>query len=94
MLVDHYHLSLDQIANLTDRSISSVYFHARTKEGYIRVPTPPVLSSSVESEDEAVAETEETALSDLRAVLASGLITQENYDECVAKIKEKFSGSR
>jgi hypothetical protein len=90
ILADHYHLSLDQIANLTDRSIAEVYFHARTKEGSIQIPVP-VMTAAQEEQTEA--ETEESALRDLSFLRGANLISEENYAVCVAEIKRKYRGS-
>lgn len=35
ILVDHFHLTVDDVARLTDYQISAVYFHARDENGAI-----------------------------------------------------------
>lgn len=85
--MDHYHLTLLEIANLTDRTIKSVYFHARTKEGAIDVPLPVV--EKVEEE-----ETEESTLRDLLFLLQSKLISEENYQACVEEARRKYRNGK
>ena len=85
ILVDHYHLTLREIGDLTDRQIAEVYFHARTKEGSIDVPVPAV-------EATRGPETEAKLLADLAFLRAANLITAENYERCVAEAKGKFRG--
>ena len=84
VLVDHYHLSLREIADLTDRQIKDIYFHARTKEGTIDLPMtflPP----------EEEIPTLETTMRDLNFLLSNKAISPENYAECVAAAQEKFN---
>ena len=83
--MEHYHLTLAEIANLTDRSIKSVYFHAREKDGSIRMPLPEVTQ-------EAPPETEEGTLQSLAFLLSANLITPANYAQCVEDAKRKFNG--
>ena len=85
VLADHYHLTLDQIADLTDRQISEVYFHARTKEGAVEIPVP-----DVEVVEEP--ETEADVLLHLDLLRAANLIGDENYRQCVADARRKFGG--
>jgi hypothetical protein len=85
ILVDHYHLTLPDIANLTDRSIDEVYFHARTKEGSIEIPLP-----AVEAAD--VPETEEKLLADLAYLRGALGLTDENYAACVEEVRGRFRG--
>lgn len=81
--MEHYHLTLAEIANLTDRSIKSVYFHAREKDGSIRLPVPA-------AEEVAEPETEEGTLQSLAFLLAANLITEANYRQCVEDAKRKY----
>lgn len=83
ILVDHYHLTLREIGDLTDRQIKEVYFHARTKEGAIDVPVPAVEATREEGDPLAA------ALRDLAFLKATSLITAENYEACVADAKRK-----
>lgn len=85
ILVDHYHLTLREVAALTDRQIRDVYFHARTKEGSIDVPVP-----AVEAPDEPPSL--DATLRDLGFLKAAGLITAENYGACVAAAEGRFRG--
>jgi hypothetical protein len=86
ILVDHYHLTLPDIAALTDRSIDEVYFHARTKEGSIEIPLPAVEAPA------DVPETEGKLLADLALLRGNNLISDENYAACVAEVRRKFRG--
>lgn len=89
MLVDHYHLSIPEIGNLTDRQIAKVYFHARDKDGMIRLSVPTIEKA------EDTPETLESALADLeflRMVLPN--IDQESYEKSVEELKRKFNGSQ
>ena len=85
VLVDHYHLTLREIGDLTDRQIKEVYFHARTKEGAIDIPLPPV-------DETPVPDTEERLLADLAVLRGANLITEDNYRQCVADAKRRFRG--
>lgn len=40
LLVKEFHLTLDQIYNLTPRQIQCFYLHPRDSEGALKVPTP------------------------------------------------------
>lgn len=85
MLVDHYHLTLPEIGNLTDRSIAAVYFHARTREGVIDIPVAAV-------EAAPTPDTEEQLLAELAMLRGANLITDENYHQCVEDAKRRFRG--
>lgn len=73
---------MDEIGELTDRTIHTVYFHKRSKEGAIEIPMPTV--SSMQEE------TLESALADLEVLKA--LLTQENYEATKAAVLERFRG--
>lgn len=66
---------MSQIWSLTDKTICNVYFHARTKEGAIRFP------SAVGAKN--ILKTPSDTKTDLGILLATGVISQQNYDECM-----------
>lgn len=88
VLVDHYHLSLPEIGNLTDKQIVKVYFHARDEDGTIRLPVP-----TIEKIDKP--ETLESVLADLEFLrMFLPHTTQENYEKSAEEIRRKFDGSQ
>lgn len=73
---------------MTDRTISEVYFHARTKEGYIDIPLPEIIGEEQEGEEASL----EGTLAGLKILLDAGMITRENFEDCTKQAKEKFNG--
>lgn len=86
VLADHYHLTMPEIAALTDRQIAEIYFHARDDKGMIKVPVIEVVRPEKE-------ETLESVLSDLQFLKTGGLITEENYLRCVEGAHKRFNGA-
>jgi hypothetical protein len=84
ILVDKFHLSMDQIAKLTDRQIMDVYFHKRDAEdGTIVFPEP----IQREVKDERTQKV-------LRAIQAldyfSKAMNKKEYDAAKAKLLVKY----
>ncbi len=47
ILVDHFHLNLNDISNLTPKQVDSIYFHSRNKDGSIK----PNVSTTFEKKE-------------------------------------------
>lgn len=86
LLVDRFHLTIPEIAKLTDRQLHQVYFHKRTKEGMIEIPMPSV-EMAMEAE-----ETEEKTLRDLAALLDSGFIVKQDFERLKQDVAAKYHG--
>jgi hypothetical protein len=79
LLVDRYHMTLDEVAALTDYQIVHIYYHKRNKEGGIAFPELPV-----ESRDDTFEET----MIGLKQM--QPLMKPELYEEAVRKVRVKF----
>lgn len=49
-LLDHFHISMDQLARLTDRQIYELYFHPRDDKGSIEPKDEPERGAATEEE--------------------------------------------
>ena len=85
-LLDHFHLSLNEIADLTDYQIQELYFHKRDEDGSIVMPKPPRKARKQ-------AATMEEELQDLfilhNSLKAFGGLN--NYSQLVEQIKTKWT---
>jgi hypothetical protein len=82
-LLDKFHLSVAEYAELTDRQIHQLYFHKRTKEGAIDVPDHAEASDGVPL-------TYEQEVQKLMEAKAKVGLSDENVRACVAGLKKKF----
>lgn len=85
-LIKEYHLTLDQIGELTDRQIVDYYFHPRDKEtGVIKIP------SNWNVDEFRTPLTLEEELMQLDSLAIQVNLTPENVEECRRQLREKFS---
>ena len=82
-LMDRFGLDPARIAPLTDRQILQFYFHPRDKDGSLKV-------DAVEALEDTKPETFDEAMFSLDVLRHAVKLTDENYSECVAKLKKKF----
>jgi hypothetical protein len=82
-LVDHFHLTLEEVANLTDGQINKIYFHPRDENGGIK-------GASVMGEE--VQPTLEGNLAHLDVLIAKRMVPAEKREEFREKIKERWNG--
>jgi hypothetical protein len=82
--VDHFGLTMGEIARLTDRQILDIYYHKRDKETGAIEP-PPVEA------DASRPPTLESELFALRQLAAALNMKPDNVAECEAKLKEKYA---
>lgn len=93
ILVDRFHLSLEQIGNLTDRCLFQVYFHPRDKDGSIKLPDMFLVESDPLPEEEEPAASLEKITNQLQMFLGMGVIDQANYDQCITEAKVKYGSA-
>jgi len=81
ILVDKFHLTIDQIGNLTQFQIQEIYFHARDKNGSIVLP-----ESAIDDDAEEL-----NNLFVLRQLINGGYIAGENTVQLSKKIDESLA---
>lgn len=79
-------MTLEQIANLTDRSLEEVYFHKRSKYGSIEVPMP----TSEAAEEIAAEPTLESTLAELQFLHSGRYINDEDFQRCKVAAEAKY----
>lgn len=88
LLLDRFHLSLDDFAKLTDRQIQELYFHKRDKEDKIVVPE--VVQGLQAPDGPSTLDGELHQLEALRSVLNWDEATHQQLQaELRAKFKER-----
>ncbi len=81
VLIDKYHLSIREIAGLTDYQIVTLYFHKRDEDGVIKFP-----------EQVTAAPDRPATEAECLMVLAQmkPAMKVEDYEEAVQKVRAKF----
>jgi translation elongation factor EF-Ts len=82
VLIDRFHVTLGEIAVMTDHQIVRLYFHKRDRDGVILFP------EAVTSQPDRP-ETLEDCLMGLAAMRP--LLTDENYQKAVEAVRAKFA---
>lgn len=80
LLLDHFHLRLDDIAELTDRQIDELYFHVRTEQGAIKPAEQPVTPKA----------TLQSELMQLDIGRGYGLVDDVSYRQTVEGLRKKY----
>lgn len=79
-LIDHFHLTPEQILTLTDRQILDLYFHPRAGDGSITQPATVTRGGTLMSELQAVDQ-----------LVSQHVLTKEKAEAMKEKIKEKMT---
>lgn len=87
LLLDRFHLSIDQFARLTDRQIFELYLHARNKDGGIDLAEPLPPDPVDEPEEPPSFEADLAALDMARDALR---MRPEVYADLRAKLEAKY----
>lgn len=87
-VVEHFHLTLEQAGELTDRQIAGILFHARDKEGRL---SPPLIGPQKEQQLYPLSLEEELEwLEPMKSLWG-----EQQYEEAIKKVKQLWeSGTR
>lgn len=89
-LVDHFGVSIDAYAKLTDRQIQDLYFHKRTKEGEIEMEMEDAATATVTPPQDATTEEKPPTLeNELLALDMLAAVVRMNPAD-VARAKEQL----
>lgn len=80
-ILDHFKLTLAEYAQLTDRQIQDLYFHARDEHGGIKTPDP---------EPARPADTLPGEMAVLDMLLGMGTVTPEQHRDMARQLKIKY----
>jgi len=86
-LLDHFHLTLAEIGNLTDRQIQELYFHPRDEQtGSIRQQPEPAKPDTLPDSPRRAFLKEMMAFDQLASQMR---LPEKNVQECKARIRAK-----
>jgi hypothetical protein len=87
-LLDHFHMSLDDIRNLTDAQLCDFYFFPRDEQGVLIQPEE--IRKAIREAALNQPTSFEAQLGDLMQLKGKRLISKENFNKAIAELKLKW----
>jgi hypothetical protein len=87
-LAEHFHLSPQAVACLTDRQVRNILFHKRDKNGVLVAPVVLPPSPKEKRQAEKLPESMEEEIRSIEALRS--WVSEENYKEMLRTIEERW----
>lgn len=92
-LLDNYHLSLEQLANLTEWQIHNLYYYPRDDKGLLKKPfAVKAHTDHAQAVKDATPQTWEEALERLEILRASFRWSDEEFNKAKEKLSTHYGG--